>query len=87
MMLGTEAEGPNTNFRRVTVPIHGLTRGGGGAPALERSLGNVSGVKRAYVNPLTEMAYVEYDPTVARTTQLAAAVERVGLRAGEASLR
>jgi len=58
---------------RVTLPIVGLACGGGGAFAVERTLQQTPGVVRAYVNPATEMAYVEYDP--ARTDQ--SALERV----------
>jgi copper chaperone CopZ len=72
---------------RVTLPIYELGSGGGGALTAERALAKVPGVQRTYVNPLTEMAYVEYDPAVAQLTQLVAAVESVGLRAGEPSLR
>ena len=44
-------------------------------------------MRQTYVNPLTEMAYIEYNPTLAGSDQLIAAVEGVGLRAGEPSLR
>jgi copper chaperone CopZ len=87
MILATEVEKRSARFRRVTVPIYGLACGGGGALTAERSLTKVPGVRRTYVNPLTEMAYVEYDPTITQPVQLVAALERVGLRAGEPSLR
>jgi copper chaperone CopZ len=77
----------STRMRRVTLPIYGLGCGGGGALTAERALARVAGVERTYVNPLTEMAYVEYDPTITRPVQLVAAVEDVGLWAGEPSLR
>jgi hypothetical protein len=35
-----------------------------------------------YVNPATEMAYVEFDPELATPQQLVAALEVVGFRAG-----
>lgn len=38
---------------------------------------------RVYVNPATEMAYVEYDPQLINITQVTAAVERTGLRVAE----
>lgn len=72
---------------RLTMAIYGLGCGGGGALTVERALAKVPGVSRAYVNPATEMAYVEYDPALARAEQLVAAVERVGFRAGEPSVR
>ncbi len=58
---------------RVTFPIVGLGCGGGGASTVERVLRQTPGVVRAYVNPATEMVYVEYD--AARTDQ--SALERV----------
>lgn len=72
---------------RATLPIYGLICGGGGALTVERSLARTSGVVRAYVNPFTEMAYVEYDPEFVDPGRLAEVVKRVGLRAGEPSIR
>lgn len=68
---------------RVVLPVYGLACGGGGALTAERALARVPGVVRAYVNPATEMAYVEYDPATTRTTELARAVESVGLNVGD----
>ncbi|MEW6636515.1 MAG: heavy metal-associated domain-containing protein [Actinomycetota bacterium] len=79
--------GAAAHSRRVTVPIYGLGCGGGGALTAERALSKVPGVAQAYVNPATEMAYVEYDPSVTDPDRLAAAVERVGFRAGEPRMR
>ena len=72
---------------RLTMAIYGLSCGGGGALAVERALAKLPGVVRVYVNPATEMAYVEYDPARLRWEQLVAAVEAVGFRAGEPSFR
>ena len=74
--------GPLAANRRVTMPIYGLGCGGGGALAVERAMQRVPGVARVYVNPLTEMAYVEFDPSRTDTQELARTVERLGLRAG-----
>ena len=72
---------PNTSHRaRVTLPILGLTCGGGGALSVERSLLRVPGVIWAYVNPATEMAYVEYDPEQTNQEALREAVEWSGYR-------
>ncbi|MHB1005978.1 MAG: heavy-metal-associated domain-containing protein [Chloroflexota bacterium] len=68
---------------RVVLPVHGLSCGGGGALTAERAIARTPGVLRAYVNPATEMAYVEYDPAATTPTEFARAVARVGLRAGE----
>jgi cation transport ATPase len=85
--MDVEIRQRNTRIRRVTLPIYGLGRGRGETLTAERALARVAGVERAYVNPLTETAYVEYDPTITQPVQLVAAVEAVGLRAGEPSLR
>ena len=53
---------------RITLAIYGLACGGGGALTVERSLARTAGVLRAYVNPLTEIAYVEYDPAMTDPT-------------------
>ena len=50
----------------------------GGTLAIERALTKVPGVAYAYVNPFTEMAYVEFDPALATAEQLAALIERLG---------
>lgn len=73
--------------RRLTLSIHGLARGGGGALTVERALEKVYGVAQAYVNPATEMAYIEYDAHRTDPDLLIAAVERMGFGAGEPSVR
>lgn len=72
---------------RLTMAVHGLTCGGGGALAVERSLARLPGVLRAYVNPATEMAYVEYEEGVVEPSGLVEAVARAGFRAGEVQVR
>src|SRR5262245_46499027 len=61
---------------RITLPISNL--GCGGALAVEQALTQVSGVAQAYVNPLTEMAYIVYDPALANAEQLRDVIERMG---------
>lgn len=73
--------------QRMTVPINGLSCGGGGALTVERAIEKVPGVARVYVHPALEMAYVEYDPAVSDPSRIVSAVERVGFRAGQPSLR
>lgn len=68
---------------RVTIEITGLGCGGSGALTVERALARLPGVKRAYVNPATETAYVEYNPTVVRPRALATSIEAAGFRPAE----
>ena len=70
------------NMQRATLEIRGLACGGGGALSAERALSRVNGVRRAYVNPATEMAYVEYDADTVDPEALVHAIEGTGLRAG-----
>ncbi len=73
--------------QRITLSIQGLACGGGGALTVERALEKVYGVAQAYVNPATEMAYIEYDADLTDPELLVAAVERMGFGAGEISVR
>ena len=72
---------------RITLPIYNLGCGGGGALAVERALTQVSGVAQAYVNPLTEMAYVVYDPALASAEQLRGVIDRMGYGAPRVEVR
>jgi cation transport ATPase len=65
-------------IQRITLPIYNLGCGGGEARAIEHGLTQAPGVVYVYVNPLTEMAYVEFDPTRTPFSQLAAVIERMG---------
>jgi len=64
------------------IPVYDLGCGGAGATTIERELVATDGVSRAYVNPATETAYVEYDPSEVDPETLARAVERAGYRPG-----
>jgi hypothetical protein len=79
--MGT-VKAKSTGTVRVTFPILGFTYGGGGSLMVELALARLAGVIRVYVNPATEMAYVEFDPVLASTPKLATALEAVGFRAG-----
>lgn len=72
---------------RVVFPIFGFTCGATEAPLVQRCLSRSRGVVHAFVSPATEMAYVEYDPTVTDPTSLSKTICDVGLRAGEPELR
>ena len=65
---------------RAILPILGLTCGGGGALSIEQVLQRSPGVIRAYVNPATEMAYIEYDPAQMDLVALQKAIDSVGYR-------
>ena len=52
------------------------------AAGLERRLRRVAGVEEATVNPLTELAYVAYDPERCDPAALVAAIVAAGYRAG-----
>jgi Cu+-exporting ATPase len=73
--------------QRLTVPIYGLSCGGGGALAIEHALARVPGVSRAYVNLATELANIEYDDEATNRIDLVSAVNRAGFRAGEPMAR
>ena len=61
-----------------TLPVSNLGCGGGGARTVERELARVPGVVRVYVNPLTEMAYIEYDAARCSLGELSATIRRAG---------
>ena len=71
------------NTEHVTMAITGFGCGGGGSLVAERALAKVPGVVRVYVNPATEMAYVECDPQITELRQLTAAVEQTGLHVAD----
>lgn len=63
---------------RVTLPIYNLGCGGGSTVTIERALAESPGVLEAYVNPLTEMVYVVYDPVLVDTGQFARVIDQLG---------
>jgi copper chaperone CopZ len=72
---------------RVTMPIIGLGCGGDGALRIERLLLSTPGVTSAYVNPLTEMAYINFDSVRVPASDLAGVIRRAGYRTEGYSLR
>ena len=70
------------HLKSVRIPIDDLGCAASDAPIVERELGRVHGVLRAYVNPVTETAYVEYDATQTDAWNLAVAIAEAGFRAG-----
>jgi len=67
--------------RGLRIPILDLDCGASGH-VIERVLIATDGVLRAYVNPATETAYVDFDPAEVDTSALARAIERAGFRPG-----
>ena len=79
---------PNkTEIERVTIPIDGLACWDSDMHTIERVILRVEGVRRAYVNSATEMAYVEYDPSCCDPGKLAAAIDQGGFHAGPPVMR
>jgi copper chaperone CopZ len=50
---------------------------------IERALARTPGVRRVYVNPATEMAYLEYDPGQINPSKMVAVIEEPGFEAGQ----
>lgn len=67
---------------RVSIPIRNLSCGGGGSLLLERALSKVPGVSSSYVNPGTEIAYIEFDPHVVSIEALVRKIRLAGFGAG-----
>lgn len=53
----------------------------GSIQTIEHALRQVPGVVRVYVNPVTEAAYVEYDPDSCTEAALVAAIQSIGVQA------
>ena len=66
---------------RLTLSVMGLKRGDDEALKAEWALEQIPGVIHAYVNPVTEMAYIEYDPELTAEHDLAEAIDSAGFRA------
>lgn len=65
---------------RLTLSVTGLKAGDEDAVKAEQALGHLPGVIHAYVNPVTEMAYIEYDPDLTAEGKLTAALDSAGFR-------
>lgn len=73
------SEGPAQAAAHPAVSSDGPGRlAGGDAQTVERELARQPGVVRVYVNPLTEMAYVEYDASRCSLADLTATIRRAG---------
>lgn len=63
---------------RVTLPLIGLSCGGGGALSIERVIKRLPGVAHVYVNPATAEANVEYERQQISPGQIADAIRDLG---------
>jgi copper chaperone CopZ len=72
---------------RLSAPVNDFECGGGAERSIERALAHVPGVTRAYINPATGTAYVEYDVAQCDAEQLITAIESAGFRSGALSVR
>lgn len=65
--------------KTTTVMLENAERAAGSPYAIEKALLNVPGVWRAYVNPVTEAAYVEYDADRCSEADLEGAIASLGV--------
>lgn len=78
---GSALSSPDSHFRRAQLPVHGLMCVADKI-RLEHFLGQVAGVLEAQVNPVTEIAYIAYDPLLISRGELMAAIVQAGFRNG-----
>ena len=69
-----------------SIPILGLSCGGGGALSVEHVLEKMDGVLRVYVNPATAAAYVTLDPDRILVKDVVRAIQECGYDAGVSDL-
>ena len=73
-------------IRRVALPISDLAQHLEDVTAIAGALAQRRGITHVDVNPRTETAYVEYDPTRGGLLDLIATVENMGFQPGAPSL-
>lgn len=73
-------EGRQRRTANARIRVDGLS-GAFEAERLERRLDRLVGVVGAHVNPITDYAYVAYDPTLTSPSMLARQIEFSGYRA------
>ena len=81
----TGVRDPHAKLQRIEIPVAGLGRSG--APALEKTLRGLIGVKKATVNAQVGKAFIEYEPTRVRVEDFVDAIHSAGLRVDGATLR
>lgn len=65
---------------RLTVPLSALGCAAGEAQTVERVLRQAPGVASAYLNPVSDTAYIDYDPGVTDPARLRSALREAGFR-------
>lgn len=70
------------NLRKVTIAIDGLNCVRCDLSPLEQKLVGLSGVATAYVNPLTEMAFVAFDPGTCQLEHIQDVIRQAGYQPG-----
>jgi len=76
----TRSGGPGLMARRIRIPIVGLACSAGDGLALERALSRVPGVTDAYVNCVTDTAYLDVEPAWFSASEAARVLEALGAR-------
>ena len=72
--------------RRVVLVVCGLGRRRVDLLTLDAAFARIPGVRRAYINPTSRFAYLEYEPGTVRQEQLLAAIEQAGFQVGQLSV-
>ncbi len=74
-MINKEQE---TDNRQLEISIIGLNCSSSDSLIVEKIIRKQAGVLKVYVNPVTEICYIEYDPVVTSEKQLQAIVKGAG---------
>lgn len=70
----------HTLARPIRIPLVGLACSAEDGPALKRALSHVSGVTDAYVNCVTDTAYLDVEPEGFSATEAARVLEAFGAK-------
>lgn len=64
--------------QRLSLPLYNLSCSSGDALTIERILSRQLGVLDVYANPVTEIAYIDYDPALTNEAHLKLVIQRAG---------
>lgn len=65
-------------IRFIVLPLYRLGCSSGDALTIERILARQPGVIRVYANPVTERAYIEYNPALTDKNRLEGVIQQAG---------